>query len=240
MHGNVVVVAVTVVAPAGAGDIGVTVTGAPTGVTTDVLNIQTNGTVSTAALRFAASAASTPGDYSLQLQASQSGIALATTVITLTIISDPTCPDISVICQEWATRAAGSTEYSSGDWAAVQATGPANVFGCDDNIHAWASLHPNGVDWLDLDFSRTVVPTQVIIYESYGTSSIEKIELQDINGANHSIYTGNPGRVACPRKLTIDVTTIQTPVYRVRISVDQRSINDWNEIDAVQLIGWRK
>ena len=239
VQGEFAYVAVTVVAPEGAGDVGVMVNGAPFGVTAEVLNVRTIGNATTGTLRIGASAASTPGDYSLLLQGLQNGVPVASATIALTISPDPTCPDTSVFCAQWAKRAVGSTEYSSGDWAAAQATGPANVPGCSDNVAAWASLLPNGTDWLEMEYAKSVVPTQVVIYESYGASSIVKVELKDINGGYHTVLVANPARIACPRKLTIDVSTVQAEVYVVRVSVDQRTINDWNEIDAVQLIGRR-
>ena len=239
VQGAFAYVTVTVVAPAGAGDIGVMVSGAPTGVTTEISNLRTTGTATTGTIKIGASAASTPGDYSLQLHLLHNGIPLASTTITLTVVADLSCPISGAVCAQWANRATGSTEYSSGDWAASQATGPSNVVGCSDNVLGWASLLPNSEDWLEVQYPKSVVPTHVIIYENFGTSSIVKVELRDINDTFHTVFVATPARVECPRKLTIDISSIQVMIYGVRISVDQRSINDWDEIDAVQLIGRR-
>jgi hypothetical protein len=239
VQGDFGLVVVKVVAPQGAGEVGVMVTGAPTGVTTDVLNLRTIGDTTTGTLRIGASGASTPGDYNLQLQGLQNSIPVASATIALTIAPDPSCPDTDVVCAQWAKRAVASTEYSFRDWAADQATGPSNVPGCDDHPLAWASVLPNGVDWLELEYVKSVVPTQVVIYEVYGTSSIVKVELKDLTGAYHTVYVDTPAFLACPRKLTIDVSTVQARVYAVRVSVDQRMVNSWDEIDAVQLIGKR-
>jgi hypothetical protein len=63
VQGDFGIVAVKVVAPEGAGEVGVRVTGAPTGVTADVLNLRTIGDTTTGMLRIGASGASMPGDY---------------------------------------------------------------------------------------------------------------------------------------------------------------------------------
>jgi len=53
---------------------------------------------------------------------------------------------------------------------------------------------------------------------------------------------GRPPARACRDSaplLTINVTTITESIAAVRIPVDHRIILDWNEIDAVKLVGRR-
>lgn len=41
----------------------------------------------------------------------------------------------------------------------------------------------------------------------------------------------------CPRVFSIPVTGVDVPVVAVRIHLDQREGGNWNEIDAVELVG---
>jgi hypothetical protein len=84
-----------------------------------------------------------------------------------------------------------------------------------------------------------VRPTEIQVYEANGTSSIVQVEVGDGLGTYHTVYTAQPARLACPRTLTIAVTNVSTPINVIRLHLDQRSLNEWNEIDAVKLIGTR-
>ena len=72
-----------------------------------------------------------------------------------------------------------------------------------------------------------------------GVGSIVKVEVKDVGGEYHTVYTAQPWPQACPRVLTIPVTSVAARVSTVRVSVDQRVLVDWNEIDAVRLAGYR-
>jgi hypothetical protein len=76
------------------------------------------------------------------------------------------------VCAQWARSAGASSEYSPGDWSASAAIGIPNVNGCADDVRAWASIEPNGVDWLELSYEKPVIPTEINVYENYGVSSI--------------------------------------------------------------------
>jgi hypothetical protein len=137
----------------------------------------------------------------------------------------------------WAVGATASSEYTTTEWSAARATGAPDVIGCADDVNAWASLFQDGEDWLELSYSRSVVPTGIEIFENYAAGSIVKVEVRDVAGRYHTVYEDQPGTEACPRSFLIPVTEVSVPVERVRISFDQRAQNNWNEIDAVRLIG---
>jgi hypothetical protein len=154
---------------------------------------------------------------------------------TATVIVDP-----DSVYAQWASGATASSEYTSSEWSALQATGAPNADGCNDDPRAWANLEFDGVDWLELTYAQPVRPSEIRIHEVWGVGSIVKVEVRDVGGEYHTVYTAQPvGLQTCPRLLTIPVTGVAALVSTVRVTVDQRVIADWNEIDAVRLAGYR-
>jgi hypothetical protein len=139
---------------------------------------------------------------------------------------------------QWASGASASTEYTSTEWSAAQATGAPNVIGCSDDVLAWASAEPS-VDWLEVTYAQPVIPTKIHIYVNWAVGSIAKVEVKDIGGSYHVVYSATPTELACPSVLAISITNVTARVGAVRITVDQRARGDWTEIDAVRLIGYR-
>jgi hypothetical protein len=141
--------------------------------------------------------------------------------------------------RQWASSASASSEFGSSDWSAQQAVGEPNTAACGDQITAWASAdYGAGVDWLTVDFATPVVPTQINIHESYTPGSIIKVDVIDTNSTIHTVWQGTPASVAqCPRVFVVNVSNVDSKVNSVVISVDQSVLADWDEIDAVELIG---
>jgi hypothetical protein len=109
---------------------------------------------------------------------------------------------------------------------------------CGDIETAWASTTAEGVEWLEVSFATAVVPTEVNIRETHSPGFINRVEVRDERGLYHTIWEGMPGAVEqCPRVLNIPVSGVEVRVNAVRISLDQRDGGNWNEIDAVELVG---
>ena len=146
-----------------------------------------------------------------------------------------------LLLEQWATGATASTEFSPGGWSAKQAIGngaPSSTQ-CADDGAAWASLSQDGIDWLELTYAQPVHPSEIRVYEVWGVGSIVKVELKDVSGEYHSVYTAQPvSSQRCPRVLIIGVSGITKLVSSVRVSVDQRGRFDRDEIDAVSLAGY--
>ena len=141
---------------------------------------------------------------------------------------------------QWAITASASSEYTSDDWSAAQATGLPDVMTCADEPHAWASLEANTIEWLELTYQTPVRPSEILIKEVWATGSIVKVEVRDVAGIYHIVYEAVPTSVAgCLRDLKIPVQGVTDLVDAVRVTIDQRVRNDWNEIDAVRLTGYR-
>ena len=214
------------------------VTDQPSGVTGVASNFQTTGLVTTATVTISATAAAAPGSYILLVHGTGPGVTEATAALALTVTL-PTAPCLvgGGLCEQWASSATASSEYTATDWSAGRATGPPDVPGCTDDERAWASLAPDGVDWLELVYPANVRPTEIRVHEVLAVSSIVKVEVKNGSGTYQTVYTAQPGSQTCPRVLIIPVTGVSAMVRVVRVSLDQRTLNYWNEIDAVKLIG---
>ena len=141
--------------------------------------------------------------------------------------------------QQWASSAVATTEYTSTNWNAMQATGEPNSPQCADQSTAWASSSSTGVDALTVRFDEAVIPTQVDIYQSYNPGSIIRVDLLTASGETIMLPdSADPvGNTECPGVFTLNITDIKDPVNGVVIHLDQTIGGNWNEIDAVSLEG---
>jgi hypothetical protein len=61
-------------------------------------------------------------------------------------------------------------------WDTKEATGPPNTPGSGDIPTAWASRPLDGqVEWLRLDYDKSVVPAAVVIHETYNPGAVYKV-----------------------------------------------------------------
>jgi sugar lactone lactonase YvrE len=141
--------------------------------------------------------------------------------------------------RQWADSAIASSWYGTGtNWSPSQAAGEPNVSTCSDDAYAWASLSSGTVEWIELTYANPVNPTQVNIVQSYNPSYVVKVELKDTLGNYHEIYSGKGAEVgSCPFTLSIPVESVGYQANAVKITIDQSTLDDWNEIDAVELVG---
>jgi len=140
--------------------------------------------------------------------------------------------------RQWAAAATASSEYSSPNWAAFQATGALDTFECGDYTTAWASSSSSTVEWIELAYDTPVYPTEVNIFQTYNPDQVLFVDLLDVDGEYHDIYLGEPGEAdECPYTLSIPVEYADYRVIGVKITIDQSVLGSWNEIDAVELVG---
>jgi hypothetical protein len=143
--------------------------------------------------------------------------------------------------RQWASLATATSEYGSQNWSAAQATGAPDTASCGDYGTAWASSSETGIDELMVFFEIPVLPTQINIYQTYNPGAIASVTLL-LAGTGDGIPVPNsadPG-TACPGVFTISVPEglVQQPVDGLAILVDQSNHTGWNEIDAVELVGY--
>jgi hypothetical protein len=142
--------------------------------------------------------------------------------------------------RQWASAATASSEFSSPNWAASQATGAPDTPACGDLVTAWASASSTGVDNLNLQYTQAVIPTQINIYQTYNPGAIVKVEVvvaADQSRIEIANSANPPGATPCPGVFTLDITQALPPVNGVIVYLDQTLTNNWNEIDAVELVG---
>ena len=142
---------------------------------------------------------------------------------------------------QFAASAYASSELDPLTRGAVQAAGPANTTECGDMHTAWASASPNEVATLTVLFAELVTPTGILIYESFNPGFIVKVEFYDLYGEIYTVYEAQPqARLQCPFVLVVPIVDADYKGNRVMITVDQSaSLNGWDQIDAVELIGIR-
>jgi hypothetical protein len=150
----------------------------------------------------------------------------------------PAQPPVAGTLRQWAMGATASSEYESDSWSAQQATGAPDTMECGDIQTAWASEASDSVEWLEVTFATAVVPAEISVRETHSPGFINRVEVKDEMGRYHTVWEGTPGAVEqCPRVLTIPVSGVSVRVNAVRINLDQRDGGDWDEIDAVELVG---
>jgi hypothetical protein len=141
--------------------------------------------------------------------------------------------------QQWAYKARASSDYSNNLWSSMQATGEPNTASCGDHPTAWASKTATGKEWLEVMFQKPVIPAQIRIRQTNNPGHIYQVEVRNGTDSYTSIWK-DVDLTDCNEDLVIPATDITMPISNVRISVDETNQNDWNEIDAVSLIGYEE
>lgn len=145
------------------------------------------------------------------------------------------------VIRQWAVWAEASSEYTSGDWSAMQATGAPDVDVCGDDPLAWASTQPDTEEYLVLYYETPVNPTELVIHQSHNPSQVVEIQLIDTTGETWLLWYGDPETVEyCPDVWTHTIE-LDEVFYTdtVVIWVDQSVLGlGWVEIDAVELVGY--
>ena len=150
---------------------------------------------------------------------------------------------------QWATSATATSQYYSGKYNASEATGAPNATGCDKS-GVWAADNYSKVESLTLTYATAVVPTAINAHQNNAKGAISKIEVS-ANGTSWTrVYTGDPTKavkgsclVASNYNdiLSVSVTgKVAFPITQVRITVDQSTVQEYAEIDAVELVGAQK
>jgi hypothetical protein len=181
------------------------------------------------------------GEYSavsaLRLAVDQAAAATAQALAGTPVPSMRPTPLAASLVRQWASTATASSFYAP-DYDPAGATGAPDVPACQDSPDAWASADPNGLETLELRFRAPVFAVGVVIHQSYNPGFISKVELIDERGEAKTVFTATPAATPpCPQPLELSFEQTLTRIVAVRLTVDQRPGANWNEIDAVELIG---
>lgn len=215
--------------------------------TMDVVSPQDEGVAQFAAiaadsrmvLAFGAAEASEADAFPATFAAMLDTLEIGTPAVVAEPTPQPTAVPVAEPIRQWATSATASSEYSSDNWSADQATGAPDVDACGDNSAAWASLSSFGVDTLEVSYKTAVQPSEINIYQTYNPNQVTLVEVVDQDGNATVVYEGTPEAITepCPFVLTVPVEGVEAAITSVRITVDQSVLVNWNEIDAVELVG---
>jgi hypothetical protein len=158
--------------------------------------------------------------------------------------------------RQWAFSASASDAYGGlyggnrDDQSAYAATGEPDVDKCADSKRAWtASREDNGVQWLELGYEKEVYVSSVRVRESFGQGAVTKIEIMNNENASYmTLWEGKDKNKAClgyfeANYVLMDgnISKRMTPYLsdKVKITFDT-DIKGWNEIDAVELVGYEQ
>ncbi len=145
------------------------------------------------------------------------------------------------VIRQWANDAYASSEYSSSDWSARQATGAPDVNSCGSNSKAWSPAYIDTEEYIEVFYDTPVIPTELVIYQSLNPSQVVEIQFIDTDNEAWLLWYGDPEEVSdCPDRWTHTVELDEVFYAKsVVIFVDQGMMN-WGgvEIDAVELVGY--
>ena len=123
------------------------------------------------------------------------------------------------------------------NWGPEQATGAPDTPGAGDIVTAWASATPDGQDeWLLLEYAEPVVPTAVLVHESFNPGALVRVTAFRLDGAEVEVWAGkDPTPAGTPRGISEVKFKAGFKTNRVRIHIASTRVPGWNEIDAVGL-----
>jgi len=160
----------------------------------------------------------------------------------------PTAVEQWAVSAKASSAAGGLLGENRDDQSPYAATGEPDVEECGNSLNAWViEQEDDGLHWLELEFYDEVYVSKVRIRESWNPGSVTKVELKD--GDNYvTMWEGTDNRrhPECPGFFEVEyegqegnITVKMSPfkVHTIRITFNT-DVPGWNEIDAVQLVGY--
>ncbi len=118
-----------------------------------------------------------------------------------------------------------------------QATGAPNTQGLRDSPQSWATATENlGAEWLLLEYAKPVRATRVHILQTFQPGAIVRITMFQLDGTELEVWSREHGEAVDvkARKLSIQLP-LGFHVHRVKLYLDTKLEDNFNEIDAVGL-----
>ncbi len=154
--------------------------------------------------------------------------------------------------RQWALSASASDAYGGAlgenrdDQSPYAATGEPDSLNCEDSNKAWTiSKEDDGFHWIELTYYNPVYVSRVRVLESFNPGSIIKIELKN-ESEYVTLWEGSYKTRDCPyileksysffeNNISMEMTSFMTDTLKITLNTD---VEGWNEIDAVELIGY--
>lgn len=119
-------------------------------------------------------------------------------------------------------------------YAALQATGPANVpqAGVDSALAWCPATEDGGPEWLELRFDPPVVAVEIRIHATFNPGAVVRVRGGPDAAHMVELWAGKGGSD------TVQAIPISVPaaVGRLKLELDTSIVPGWNEIDAVALV----
>ncbi|MBI4563471.1 MAG: hypothetical protein HY716_02095 [Planctomycetes bacterium] len=143
------------------------------------------------------------------------------------------------VVRQWAFSAKASSEYSPDGWSAQQTCGPPNTEQAGDRQTAWTTKQQNdGEEWIELTYSLAVIPVGVRIHETCGPGAVIRVEAINAGGAWQVLWQGSdPTKGQQIAWFGVPFDPPQFSTRSIKITLDTRLVQGWNQIDAVELVG---
>jgi hypothetical protein len=122
-------------------------------------------------------------------------------------------------------------------WDTSQVLGPPDTPGAGDISTAWASATPDGQEeWLLLEYESSVVPSAVVIHETYNPGAVTKVSAFTLLGQEVVLWSGtDPTPPSAGRGISMIPLGGDFRTWRIKVYIDSPNFPGWNEIDAVGL-----
>lgn len=122
-------------------------------------------------------------------------------------------------------------------WGTEQLLGKPDTPQAGDIPTAWASKTPDDHDeWLVVEYEKPVVPSALIVHETYNPGALARVTAFRLTGEEVEVWKG---RDPTPPDFGRGISTIPLKVSfktnRLKIYLQSRTVQGWNEIDAVGL-----
>jgi len=100
---------------------------------------------------------------------------------------------------------------------------------------AWIPAKDGANEFIEVRFAKSVIAQQVTVIENFNPGSITKIELIDIKGEHHEVYTNkNPGPLPEPfRTLQVKFKPEKYRTIGARVTMNTAKVAGVNQIDAI-------
>jgi len=133
----------------------------------------------------------------------------------------------------WAVTA--SSEWTSGDYSAMQAAGaPQHEGECIDVPTSWSPLtDASDPEWLELRYLVPVRATAIAVYEQLEAPFVTEVELRGVDDELRTMWSGTD-TTECGE--TLDVA-FSPQAYLADTVVVRTAVASFEEIDAVRLVG---
>lgn len=144
------------------------------------------------------------------------------------------------VISQWGSNVIGfSTQYNTTSWAAAQALGAPDRPTYGDIAGAWAPQSRGGtLEWLSIGFDTAVYATGAVIREVSGNGFVYQVDAIDTFGNLHKVWNGADTSLAnTPHNFAINWNETAFTVRGLKVYIDTSRHADWEEIDAIQLVG---